>query len=249
MNYYTIQELAKLSGVSSRTLRHYDAIGLLKPVRKNESGYRLYGSAEVDRLQQILLYKACGFELRKISQLINSPNFDIEQALKTQLQLIADQQQNLDKIKQTINKTIKVVRGTTKMTDDQKFIGLKKKMIEDNDAKYGEEVKRRWGEQAWQESNKKLTSLTAQDLDQIQVLDKEFKQKLALAYESGDPTGKLAQQAVELHRQWLKYYWTDYSKEAHLGLAEVYCQDERFAHYFDGRMELAEFLREAVKLA
>ena len=79
---YTVQKLAQLAGVSSRTLRYYDEIGLLKPARINSSGYRIYGSAEIDKLQQILFYRELGVELEKIKKIIHSSSFDSLKALQ-----------------------------------------------------------------------------------------------------------------------------------------------------------------------
>ena len=74
---YTVQKLSRLAGVSSRTLRYYDEIGILKPARINSSGYRIYGQREVDRLQQILFYKELGVNLKDIKEIINLPTFDL----------------------------------------------------------------------------------------------------------------------------------------------------------------------------
>ena len=74
---YTIKKLAELAGVSTRTLRYYDEIGLLKPCRVNSSGYRIYGQKEVDLLQQILLYRSLDMKLEDIHDIISNPNFDI----------------------------------------------------------------------------------------------------------------------------------------------------------------------------
>jgi len=79
---YTVQKLAELSGVTARTLRYYDEIGILKPARINSSGYRVYGSREVDRLQQILFYRELGMNLEEIKRILFSPCFDEIQALK-----------------------------------------------------------------------------------------------------------------------------------------------------------------------
>lgn len=82
MDYYTVHELGELAGVSARTIRYYDQIGLLKPAKLNPSGYRIYGPAEVDRLQQILFYRELGVSLKKIKEILNSPGFDRERALR-----------------------------------------------------------------------------------------------------------------------------------------------------------------------
>ncbi len=82
---YTVNSLAKLAGVSPRTLRYYDQIGLLKPLRVEQNGYRVYGDTQVDVLQQIRFFTELGFSLKEISKLISSPEYDRERALAEQL--------------------------------------------------------------------------------------------------------------------------------------------------------------------
>lgn len=79
---YTIKKLGEIAGVSTRTLRYYDQIGLLKPCRINSSGYRIYGEKEVNLLQRIMFYKAMDMKLEKIQEIIQNPNFDMEKSLR-----------------------------------------------------------------------------------------------------------------------------------------------------------------------
>ena len=92
---YTINKLAKLSGISKRTLHYYDEIGLLRPMKLSESGYRIYGQEQVDLLQQILLYKELGFSLEKIQELIISPEFDRKEAFYNHLESLNKRQEHL----------------------------------------------------------------------------------------------------------------------------------------------------------
>lgn len=101
---YTIQELAQLSGVSTRTLRYYDEIGLLKPARTNEAGYRFYGQWEVDMLQQILFYRALDMKLATIQAIIQAPNFQHAEALKTHRAALLQRKEQLETILQTVEK-------------------------------------------------------------------------------------------------------------------------------------------------
>ena len=91
---YTVQKLSRLAGVSSRTLRYYDEIGILKPARINSSGYRIYGQMEVDRLQQILFYKELGVNLKDIKEIINLPTFDGIAALRQHRQKLLEKRHN-----------------------------------------------------------------------------------------------------------------------------------------------------------
>ena len=246
MSEYSIHELAKLSGVSSRTLRHYDNLGLLKPLKKNQAGYRVYGTKEVDKLQQILLHKASGLPLKVILQIFSDTSFDVIKALQDQRQILIQQKKQFTMIINTIDQTIKSLKGDRAMSDSQKFIGLKKQLISTNDQKYGEEVKRRWGTDAWQQSNQHFAKLTQRQFDSAAKIDTEFKETLKIAYDVGDPGSQPAQAAVKLHEQWLRIFWPSYTTEAHKGLAQMYVDDIRFHKNFNNDKKQVEFFRDAV---
>lgn len=244
---YTVQKLAKLAGVSTRTLRYYDEIGILKPARINSSGYRIYGQKEVDRLQQIMFYREMDMSLDNIKIILSSPAFNEAAALRDHRERLLEKRQQIDNLIETVEKTIAHLEGRIIMSDKEKFEGFKKKMIEDNEKKYGKEAREKYGNEAVDESNKKLMNMTQEDYDKAVKLEKEFKDTLAEAFKIGDPAGELAQRAAELHKQWLTMYWHQYSKEAHAGLAQMYVDDERFRAYYDDKQPgTAEFLRDAI---
>lgn len=244
---YTVQKLSELAGVSKRTLRYYDQIGLLKPARINESGYRLYGRAEVDRLQQILFYRELGVSLEKIKEIIDAPSFNRQEALKAHRERLLEKRRRLGLLIANLDKTIAAAEGEIVMTDQEKFAGFKKKLIEENEAKYGVEIRAKYGVEAVERSNQKLMGMTPEEYEAVAKLGEEVLATLDTAYETGDPGGELAQKAADLHRQWLSFYWADYSKEAHAGLARMYVEDERFRAYYDrGLPGKAEFFRDAV---
>ncbi len=123
---YTVSQLAKISGVSGRTLRYYDQIGLLKPTRVNSSGYRIYGQQEVDLLQQILFYRELDVRLEDIKEIVHVPSFDQVSALKQHYHQLKEKRIRLDKIIATVEKTISNKERGISMKDNEKFIGLKK---------------------------------------------------------------------------------------------------------------------------
>jgi len=103
---YSTKELSALSGLTPRTLRHYDAIGLLRPANVRPSGYRYYSRVEVDRLQQILFYRELGFPLEKIKELLESPDFQREEALQSHLAAIRQKRDHMDLLICNLQKTI-----------------------------------------------------------------------------------------------------------------------------------------------
>ncbi|WP_068785821.1 MerR family transcriptional regulator [Paenibacillus phocaensis] len=246
---YTIQKLGRLAGVSTRTLRYYDEIGLLKPARTNSSGYRIYGQREVDLLQQILFYRELGLSLEDIRSIVTDPGFDSARALREHRNQLLDKRKQLDALIANVEKTMASQEGRMTMSDPEKFEGFKKQLIEENEQKYGREIREKYGEAKVQESNRKLMNMTEEEYEKVTQLANEVNATLAEAFKTGDPSGELAQKAVELHKQWLTFYWNEYSKEAHAGLAQMYVDDERFKAYYDkDQPGTAEFLRDAVHI-
>ncbi|MBX9975795.1 MerR family transcriptional regulator [Cytobacillus firmus] len=246
---YTVQKLAQLAGVSSRTLRYYDEIGILKPARTNSSGYRIYGQQEVDRLQQILFYRELGISLDQIKEIITAPAFDAADALKEHREKLLEKRKQLDLLITNVEKTIASAEGRTTMSDKEKFEGFKKKMIEDNEEQYGKEIREKYGDETVDKSNAKIMNMTQEEDEAVTKLSEEVNRTLAQAMETSDPESELAQKAADLHKQWITFYWSEYSKEAHAGLGEMYVADERFKAYYDKiRPGAAEFLRDAINI-
>lgn len=244
---YTVQKLGRMAGVSARTLRYYDEIGILKPARINSSGYRIYGQREVDRLQQILFYRELGMNLDNIGDIVTAPDFDGAGALREHRKKLLEKRAQLDLLIANVEKTIGLTEGRIKMTDKEKFEGFKQKLIDENEEKYGEEIREKYGEAAVESSNNKVKNMTQEEYDAVTKLKEEQLDTLARAFKTGDPAGELAQKAAELHKQWLTFYWDSYSKEAHAGLAQMYVEDERFRAYYDKEQQgMAEFLRDAI---
>lgn len=244
---YAVQKVAQMSGVSGRTLRYYDQIGLLKPAEMNASGYRIYRQKEVDRLQQILFYREMGMSLEAIKEILSDPEFDEATALKEHYQKLIEKRARLDTLLATVQKTIASKEGGTPMQDQAKFAGFKKKMIQENEAKYGKEIREKYGDETVEQSNAKLMGLSPEEYEEMTELEQAVISQLKKAFETGDPASEAAQQLADLHKKWLMYTWTSYSKEAHAGLAEMYVADERFTAYYDEHVAGgAEFLRDAV---
>lgn len=244
---YTVQKLSHLAGVSSRTLRYYDEIGILKPARINSSGYRIYGSAEVDRLQQILFYRELGVGLENIKTIITEPDFDGIKALQEHREKLLEKKGQLDVLIANVEKTIALNEGRIIMSDKEKFEGFKQKLVDDNEAKYGQEIREKYGDDTVNKSNQKIKGMTQEQYEEMTKLAKEVNETLYAAFRTGDPAGELAQKTADLHRQWLCYTWDSYSKEAHAGLAQMYVDDPRFTAYYDEKQPgAAEFLRDAI---
>ncbi|MEK3712851.1 MerR family transcriptional regulator [Paenibacillus sp. FSL R7-0333] len=244
---YTVQKLGTLAGISARTLRYYDEFGILKPARISSSGYRIYGQAEVDLLQQILFYRELGLGLEAIRDIVHSPSFDGARALREHHDQLLQRRQQLDRLIANVEQTIAHTEGRSIMSNQEKFAGFKQKLIDDNEQKYGQEIREKYGAEAVEQSNRKLSHMTEEQYADLQQLEADMFASLEQAMEEGDSASELAQKAADLHRQWLSFYWDTYTKEAHAGVAQMYAQDERFTAYYDQRRPgMAAFLRDAV---
>lgn len=171
---YTIKKLAEISGVSTRTLRYYDELGLLKPERINSSGYRIYGQKQVDTLQQILFYRELGMRLEEIRKIIGDPDFNLLKALQLHRENLLKERSRLDKLMANVEKTILYKKGELKMTDIEKFGGFKQSLIDENEKKYGREIREKYGEEAVERSNQKIKNMTRQEYDDINKLNEEL---------------------------------------------------------------------------
>jgi DNA-binding transcriptional MerR regulator len=149
---YTIGELATMSGATERSLRHYEDLGLLSPARGG-NGYRRYGEKDVERLQQVLLYRACGMGLSEIRALLESPDYSAEEALEQHLKTLRTRQRELETLVETVEKTIATMKGQETMTNEERFRGIKEQAIEKNESTYGAEARERYGDDAVDAAN------------------------------------------------------------------------------------------------
>lgn len=246
---YTINKLAHLSGVSTRTLRYYDQIGLLVPKRVSANGYRIYGQQEVDALQQILFYRELGFPLDEISRILQDPKYDKQESLTQQLVALKQRKQQIDDLIHNLTRTIKTLKGEIQMNDQEKFEGFKNKLVSDNEKQYGDELRQKYGQDQIDQSNAKVKGMSEEQWQMAETLRCDFMDTLTKAFNEGDPKSVDAQKACDLHRQWLCVFWDQkmYTKQAHIGLAEMYCADERFKAHYDVIADgCAEFLKEAI---
>lgn len=240
---YTIKQVSELSGVTQRTLRHYEQLGLLNPRRKSGSGYRLYGKEDLVRLQQILFYRELDLGLSTIKIICLDPTFDLESALLEQKQLLEAKRNHLEQLLQNLTHTLQDVKGERTMQDHERFEGFKKQLVEENEKRYGEEVRKRYGEETAQRANAQMMGMDETTYNEFTALGETLLEKLREAAKQGDPTSESAMEVARMHKRWLGYTWGDYSAEAHRNLVQMYVDDERFAVYYHGN---AEFLRDAV---
>ncbi len=247
---YTVKQLADLAGVTPRTLRYYDRLGLLRPERTTEAGYRLYGPRQVDRLQHILFYRELEVPLDTVAHLLDDPDFQSSAALQGHLEELKARKTRLERLILTVEKTIKNETGECDMSDKEKFEGFKENLVRDNEQAYGRETRAKYGDGAVDAANARLRGMTQEQYWAMTKLEEEICAKLAAAVQAGvDPAGEVGLDIAMSHKTWLLNSWEEkqYSPQAHRGLAEMYVADERFTAYYDKEVPgCAAFLREAI---
>ena len=245
---YSIQELSHLSGVTTRTLRWYDQIGLLKPSRVAESGYRYYGGAEVNRLQDILYYRALGVELAQIKECLDDPAFDRLAALRNHLAALEAERERLEQLIRSVKDTIRAEERNEIMSDEQKFEAFKRRTVAHNEEVHGAEIRAKYGDQEMDEANAAVMGLTQVQYQEWTDLGRKIQERLEAAVQAGlSPESQEGREITVLHRRWLTITGNRYDPARHRGIAELYVVDERFTAYYDKQVPgCARFLRDAV---
>lgn len=217
----TTKELAKLSGVSVRTLHHYDDIGLLCPKRNVENNYRTYGTEEINKLQQILFFKASGFSLKTIHELLENPTFNALEAFYLQRKSLIYEKNRIESLLSTLDETIKTMEEGKQMDEEKKFKGF-----EFSENPYEEEARARWGSVAVDESAEKIHSAMEENRDVLKELELHF---LSLGkMQKNDPTSDEVQREIAKLYQFFNEAFGAYSKEAFAGVGQLYILDARF---------------------
>ena len=224
----TIKELAALSGLTVRTLHHYDRIGLLCPKRNNANGYRLYEQKELDRLQQILFFRTCGLPLGEIARILNQPDYCPLEALELQRQALLHQREQLDVRIQTVGHTILSLKGEKTMTNQEKFCGF-----DFSSNPYEAEARSRWDGRAVDDSQTALGKLDEQEKTALSAeMNRLFSRFADLRSEAVDSESVQAAMG-DFYRFLNANFGHHYSLEAFAGLGQTYLADVRFAQNID----------------
>lgn len=236
MMKYLVSELAQRSGVSARTLRYYDKIGLLTPLHVNAAGYREYGPVEVARLDEILMLRGFGLSLGEIADVLERPE-EFAATITAQMHRLVTERGRLQEQIEAMQKTLQARKGELMMTDADRFAQMKKQQVLDNEMQYGAEARRRYGDDAVDAGNQKWQHLTTEQYAELTAAEQEVLAglKTLLAMANVDLTGETAQQIFNDHRRWLKVAAPFYNAEYHQQLALMYVEDDRFTAYYDDR--------------
>ena len=240
---YTVKQLSKLAGVTPRTLHHYDEIGLLKPSRVGENGYRYYGEESLLRLQQILFYRELGIPLEDIKKIMGRRDFDVIGALYSHKEALQNQVTRLNRLIHTVDNTINHLKGNIIMSEKGFFEGFS----EEQQEQYAAEAEKLYDPETVRESNRKWKTYSAAKKESILAEGNAVYVDMIAAMPKR-ATSPEAQAIVKRWRKHMEYFWTP-NLDQLLALANGYNDDPRFKANFDKmHPQLAEFMREAVKV-
>ncbi|MCI4167617.1 MerR family transcriptional regulator [Bacillus spizizenii] len=243
---YQVKQVADIAGVSIRTLHHYDDIQLLKPSALTDAGYRLYSDADLERLQQILFFREIGFRLDDIKEMLDHPNFDRKAALQSQKDMLMKKKQRMEEMIQTVDRTLQSIKGGEHMDKRDLFAGLSMKDIEEHQQTYADEVRKLYGREIAEETEKRTSAYSADDWRAIMAEFDSIYRQIAARMIHG-PDDAEVQSAVGAFRDHISQYHYECTLDIFRGLGEVYITDERFTNAINQYGEgLAAFLREAI---
>ena len=240
---YTVKQLSTLAGVTPRTLHHYDQIGLLKPSRVGDNGYRYYGEDALLRLQQILLYRELDIPLDDIKRIMGRRDFDVLTALESHKRELGKRVTRLQHLIQTVDETIMHMKGQKEMTSKQIFSGF----TPEEEEKYAKEAEQMYDPETVRASNKRWKSYSEEQKKAILDESKQIYLDMVAAMPKGAGSPE-AQACVERWRKNMDYFWTPRLDQL-VPLASHYGDDPRFKANFDQiHPDLADFMLEAVKI-
>ena len=221
-----VSEVAKLTGVTVRTLHYYDEIGLLKPSKVTEAGYRLYSNADLEILQQILFFRELDFSLSDIREIMLNPTYSRETALQNHRELLLQKRKHIDGLISLVDKTLKG-------DNDMSFKQFDTTEIKNARKEYAAEAKQRWGKSdAYTEYEEKVS---AYDDPQWKLLNGEGSYILREFGENRhlDPASKEAQALVKKWQEFITANFYNCTTAILSCLGEMYISDDRFTQNID----------------
>jgi DNA-binding transcriptional MerR regulator len=239
---YTVSQVAKMAGVSVRTLHHYDQIGLLKPSARTEAGYRLYGEPELLRLQQILFFKELDIPLDEVRQILDDPGFDQVAALEHHRQLLHRRMERLKRLLKTIDRTIdKLTEDDMTLTDEELYEGFTTEQIE----RYKREAREMYGPAQVEESERMVKKMSRAEWKAVGAEGEAVTTALAALADRG-PGDAEVQTLIARHHAWIENFYPC-SAEMYRGLGQLYVEHPEFRAFYEKyRPDLADFMSAAM---
>ncbi|MGE4427737.1 MAG: MerR family transcriptional regulator [Solirubrobacteraceae bacterium] len=227
----TVGAVARMAGVSVRTLHHYDAVGLLAPSGRTDAGYRLYSPADLARLRRILFYRELEFGLDEIASILADPDAGTDDHLRRQHRLLRERRDRATALLHALEHEMEARRMGISLTPKEQLEIFGTDRLEE----HAEEAHARWGEtDAYRESARRTAAYTKDDWIAIKAEADESIERFAAAMRAGEPADSVvAMDAAEFHRAHLGRWFYDCGHAMHRGIADLYTSDPRYAKTYD----------------
>ena len=245
MDARTVGTVAELTGISVRTLHHYDHVGLVVPSERTAVGYRGYTDADVERLHLVLVYRAVGLPLDEIRTLLDDPDVDVLVHLQRQHELLLEQSERLQHTIEAVEELMNAHRDGIQLSAEDQIEIFGTTAFGDD---YAEEAERRWGDSdAWKQSRQRVSRMSKQDWIDVKAEGDALLAALAQAKRDGVlPGSAVADELACGHRTAIERFY-DCGDDMFRGLAEMYLADERFTRYYDDvEPGLAQYVQDIV---
>jgi DNA-binding transcriptional MerR regulator len=242
MRAYTVSQLARIAGLSVRTVHYYDQIGLLEPSTRTKAGYRVYSEAELLRLQQILFFKELDMPLGEVREILDDPGFEQVAALEHHRQLLERRMERLARLVKTIDRTIDKLReDDMTLTDEELYEGFSTEEIE----RYKREAREVYGPALVEESEQRVKRLGRAEWKAVQAEGEALTIALA-ALADRAPDDAEVQKLIAGHHAWIENFYPC-SAEIYRGLARTYVEHPEFRAFYEKvRPGLARFMSAAM---
>lgn len=242
---WSIAQVARMSKVTSRTLRHYDAIGLLEPAWIGGNGYRYYEREQLLRLQRILLLRDLGLGLDAVAEVLDGRHREVD-VLRNHARWLAAEQERLAKLSRTVSRTIEELEGGDEMKVEELFDGFDA----DRQARYEAELVERFGEGVQEhvdESKRRMRGWSKPDAEEFQAEWRAITDAYAELFDAGVAADSpQALEVTDRHHRWINRSWTP-DRESYTGLGRLYVDSPEFKAQFDAHAEgFAEYVRDAI---
>jgi MerR family transcriptional regulator, thiopeptide resistance regulator len=242
----TVGEVARLCGVTVRTLHHYDEIGLVPASGRSGNGYRTYDRLALERLQLVLGYRELDLSLERIAELLDDPSLDRTTVLREQRVEIERRIERLQQVRATIDHALEAaVMGIDLEPSD-----LIEVFGDDDPNQHAAETAQRWGEtDAYEESQRRTSRYGKQDWLRMKAEQDDVIAHVLEVFRSGVAAGSAqAMDAVEAHRMLIDRWFYPCSYEMQVGLGRMYVEDPRFRAFYDDRADgLAQYVHDAIE--
>lgn len=242
-NKYTVKQLADLSGITVRTLHHYDKIGLLKPALRSEKRYRYYDKESLLRLQQILFYRELGFSLEQTGGILDDPEFNYLEALVQHRKALIAKQERTEKLIATLDRTLTKIKGDQKMTitDKDLYEGFDQEKID----RWNREVDEKYDPEKVAESKRNLKRMSKDQFQNIKLRGGQITQSIADNMEKNFQSHEI-QALIKEHHAWIENFYSC-SAEMYKGLSQLYIQNPEFTEFYENvKPGLAVYISKAM---